>query len=189
MTDTRIIWDPVQLIGDWILKGNVLDTDRELVTAVAVSLFSDALAYDDDRLPDEATRGQPWARRGVWMDHEAREIHDAPPIGGRVWLISREKQTEETRLRAERYCIEALAWLTDPRHRVAQSYTVAAYWFRPQMLGTEINIYRGGRDDIAVRFQPLWNQLFPAAAGVPTPAPPPVQPKRQFGPEFGREFG
>lgn len=159
MTDTRIVWNPVELVGDYALAGNVLDTDRELVTAVAVSLFSDGLALVDDPLPDETTRGAPGARRGWWGDHEAEVIHDAPPIGSRLWLISREKQTEETRQRAEAYCREALAWLVDPRYRAAESYTVRAYWFRFQMLGVEIEIIRGGRQNIAVRFEPAWDQL------------------------------
>ena len=158
MTDIRVVWDPVELIGDWIMKGSVLDTDRELVTAIAISLFTDGLAYEDDPLPDPNDPD----RRGWWGDHEGREIHgQTQGIGSRLWLISREKQTELTRARAEKYAREALNWLIDLR--VADAYTVKAYYFRPAMLGIEIEVIRRGKSTIAGRFEPLWDQLDLAA--------------------------
>ncbi len=152
MSDIRIVWNPDELIGDWLLAGRALDTTREIMTAVAVSLFSHRTALADDALPSGTDR------RGWWGDTEAREIHGGTPIGSRLWLLSREKQTEQTRVRAEDYCREALAWLV--ADRIATRVDVTCVWFAHQRLGAEIDIYRGPAKSIAVRFEKLWNEVM-----------------------------
>ncbi len=152
MADIRIVWSPEMMAGDWALTGSVLDTTRELVTALAVSLFTDRLAEDDDPLPDWTTD-----RRGWWADHEADLVHGATPIGSRLWLIAREKQTDETRLRAEAYIREAVAWMIQAR--LATDIDVAVDWFAFERLGADVTIYRGPASSIAVRFETLWEQL------------------------------
>lgn len=152
MADIRIVWDPVAMSGDWLAKGNTLDTSGELATALAVSLFSDRLAEDDDRLPNWSSD-----RRGWWGDHEAELIHSGTPIGSRLWLISREKQTNETRLAAEAYIREAVSWMLTAR--LATEIDIAVDWFAPERLGAEITIHRGPEKSIAVRFESLWDQL------------------------------
>jgi len=152
MTDIRVAWDPAELVGDWVLTGSVLDTSKELVTALAVSIFTDGLAFADDIIPDGTND-----RRGVWCDLDAAEIHDATPSGSRLWLLSREKHTERTRARAEQYVVECLAWLRTKG--VATDYTVTAYWFGTGRLGIEIEVIRRGRENIAVRFEPLWREI------------------------------
>ena len=153
MADIRIVWDPERMLGDWLRVGSGLDTSRELVTAVAVALFTHRTAEDDDPLPHFASD-----RRGWWGDHEAREIHGGWPIGSRLWLLSREKQTEETRARAEEYIREAL----DPfvTHRICERYDLVVDWFAHERLGAEITLYRGPRESVAVRFETLWNEVL-----------------------------
>lgn len=153
MADIRVVWNPALMAGDWLLTGSILDTSRELVTAVAVSLFTHRTAEDDDRLPDGTTD-----RRGWWADHEASEIYaGATPIGSRLWLLQREKQTEETRLRADGYIREALAWITDMI--LAERVDVNVTWFAFERLGAEITVIRGPKDSIAVRFESLWSEF------------------------------
>lgn len=151
MADIRIVWSPALMAGDWLLAPPDLDGSRQLVTAVAVALFTHRLARDDDPLPDPAG-----SRRGWWADHEAAEIWDGWPIGSRLWLLSREKQTEQTRQRAETYIREAL----DPfvERRIVSGYDLAVAWFAHERLGAEITLYRGG-DRIAVRFETLWDEV------------------------------
>ncbi len=151
MSDIRVIWDPDALLGDWLLTGSVLDTSREIVTAVAISLFTNRTALADDPLPSGTDR------RGWWGDHEARDIHGGTPIGSRLWLLSREKQTEQTRVRAEDYCREALAWMV--ADKLATRIDVACAWFAHQRLGAEIDIIRGPAKSIAVRFEKLWQEV------------------------------
>lgn len=99
MTDIALRFGQARWSADLAIEGGGLATDDGLVTALIISLFTDARARDDDPLP------QPGAdRRGWWGD---------PTIGSRLWLLEREKLTEATRLRAHDYVREALAWLTE----------------------------------------------------------------------------
>lgn len=156
MADIRTIWNPDDLVGDWLLAGNVLDSENELVTAVAISLFTHRTAEDGDRLPNgETAANTVGQRRGWWADHEGDLLYGATPIGSRLWLLSREKQTEETRARAEEYIREALVWITQAR--LATAIDIVVEWFAPERLGALITIYRGQADAIAIRFERLWD--------------------------------
>lgn len=153
MADIRIDWDPEAFAGDWLLAGSTLDATRELVTAVYVALLTWRTANDDDALPAD-----PSDRKGWWGDHEAGEIHGGWPIGSRLWLLARAKQTDETRLLAEEYIRELL----DPLIEIglAERYTLAVDWFAPERLGAEIVFYRGAQGSVAVRFELLWTALL-----------------------------
>lgn len=93
-------------------------SDGDLVLAdtpaapILVSLGSDRRAAADDILPtDPSPLNQPtsWsARRGWWGDALDR---NSRRIGSRLWLLDREKATEQVRLRAQSYVAEALAWM------------------------------------------------------------------------------
>lgn len=102
MGDVAHRWDPVALAGDWTFDGGQLGTADDLATAVVLSLFTDARARDDDRLPDDSGD-----RRGWWGDSRAPQ----GPLGSRLWLLAREKTVDATRRRAEAYAREALQWL------------------------------------------------------------------------------
>ena len=145
MTDIRTTWDPVLNAGDWLIDPPALADGADLETAVLISLFTDARAADDDRLPGAADD-----RRGWW----------GGPLGSRLWLLVREKATNETRLRAEDYCREALAWMrTDG---VADRIDVAAAWAPPPaehgQLFVEVAIYRFGAIIFAGRYGWVWAQ-------------------------------
>ena len=149
MTDIRTVWDADRLSVDWLLDndgaGPGLDDERDLETAVIISLFSDRLADADDRLPDESGD-----RRGWWADTAAEE----GPIGSRLWLISREKQTDETRRRAESYAEEALAWLIEDR--VAERVEVSAAWLEPGFLSLHVIVYRSDGGPLERRWDFVW---------------------------------
>jgi phage gp46-like protein len=178
MADIRVVWDAQAFSGDWLLAGAGLDTTYELVTAVAVALFTWRTAEADDALP--AGDGD---RKGWWGDHESAEIHGGWPIGSRLWLLAREKQTESTRARAEAYIREAL----DPfvGLGLCERIDVAVDWFAQERLGAEIVLTRGPADRIAVRFASLWDEI--AATSTP-PEPLPVQPQQLFDHEFPMEL-
>jgi len=152
MADIRVVWDAERMLGDWLVRNRTLDTSMELVTAVAVALFTHRTAEEDDPLPHFASD-----RRGWWADLDAEELYGGWPIGSRLWLLSREKQTEETRARAEEYIREAL----DPfvARRICERYDLTVDWFAPERLGAEITLYRGPRESIAVRFESLWDEI------------------------------
>lgn len=156
----RVVWDANRMRGDWLLDApsRTLDDTHALVTAVATALFTHRTALTDDRLPDPQSSD----RRGWWADHEAELVRGGWPIGSRLWLISREKQSEETRQRAETYIREAL----DPFVTLAliDRYDLTVDWFAHERLGAEIVLYRGPRGAIAVRFERLWDELTELAA-------------------------
>jgi phage gp46-like protein len=151
LTDVRTRWQAWLLQGDWLFAAPDLVTGRDLETAAVISLFTDRLAEPDDRLPDPGDGD----RRGWWADWD----HEGGLIGSRLWLISREKQTEDVRLRAEDYCREALAWMLEDD--VADSIVVTAAWAvgAPGRLDVDVEIYRARALLLHRSFSWAWEQI------------------------------
>jgi phage gp46-like protein len=153
LSDIRTSWDPWLLQGDWQFMPPDLVSGRDLETAATISLFTDRLALEADPLPDPADGD----RRGWWADWESP---GGGNIGSRLWLISREKQTEETRRRAEDYCREALQWMLDDD--VADSVVVTAAWnvSAPGRLDVDVIISRERKLLLQRNYRWAWGQLF-----------------------------
>lgn len=116
-----------------------LQKESSLFTAIIVSLLTDRRAEPDDRLPDDDPRRASAIgpdRRGWCGDMLAERTGDR--IGSRLWLLAREKQNEETRLRAVAYCKEALQWLIEDG--LAAAVTVEAEWATMGRLDAVIGI-------------------------------------------------
>lgn len=118
-------------------EGGLLKEDS-LTTAVIISLMTDRRAEPDDRLPEDdgRTRAIPLDRRGWAGDALSTDGHR---IGSRLWVLAREKQTEETRRRAIEFAHEALQWLIDDR--IASRITITAEWGKIGRLNMQIVIY------------------------------------------------
>lgn len=155
MSDILTTWDPWLLTGDWMFDGSDLLNGSDLETATILSLFSDRLAEEDDPLPDPSDGD----RRGWWADYNAGLVYPGTgPIGSRLWLISREKSTEDTRLRAEAYCREALQWMLDDD--VADEVAVNASWVGAiaDRLDVSVIISRDGRELLNRAYSWAWAQ-------------------------------
>lgn len=157
MADFRTAWDAAKLAGDWLLAEPGLDVDRDLETAVVLSILTDARAKADDRLDDDADR------RGWWGDTDGEAVHGVREIGSRLWLLAREKQTEETRQRAAHYAREAISWLIGDG--VAASFDVKASFPRPGFLALEIVIVRNSGVPLVLGYEWAWDQLDRSQAG------------------------
>jgi phage gp46-like protein len=159
LPDVRTSWDPFDLKGDWLFVPPDLVTGRDLETATIISLFTDRLALPDDPLPDPADSD----RRGWWADWQA---DDGYQIGSRLWLVSREKETEDVRQRVEDYCNEALQWLLDDD--VADEIDVAASWNTeaPGRLDVSVVIWRARAQLLNRSYSWAWGQLFPQGGMV-----------------------
>lgn len=146
MTDIRTLWQPDAFSGDWFIAPPALANDADLETAVLISLFTDARADPDDKLP-----GAPGDVRGWWGD-----TVDGPPdpLGSKLWLLSREKQTNQVRLRAEDYARDALAWMIEDG--AADRIDVAASFPRLSWLVLQVDIYRQDTIVFTGRFGPFW---------------------------------
>lgn len=149
--DIALGWNNDLWRGDWRLDdaGSLAD-DRDLETAVLLSLFSDRTAMPDDVIPDAGTI------RGYWADPYRRY-----PLGSRLWLLKREKQTETTRRRAEEYSRESLQWMIDCQ--AARSITTKAAWIARGLLELIIEIFPPLGERRLWRFVMTWSQLDPAA--------------------------
>jgi phage gp46-like protein len=154
MADIRTVEDYSELQGDWVFVPPDLVTGRDLETAAMISLFTDRLALPEDPLPDPADDD----RRGWWADWEFAGGN----IGSRLWLISREKQTEEVRRRAEDYCREALQWMIEDD--IADTIAITAAWAgsAPGRLEVEVIIARERKVLLTRSYSWAWGQLFNA---------------------------
>lgn len=147
MPDIATSWVPQTGYGDWQVAGPDLRGGSDLETAVLISLFTDRLADPDDVIPDGTDD-----RRGWWGD-AGRDR----PLGSKLWLLERAKQTEATRLRAADYMQTALDWMIDAG--VAAEVVVTAEWLRPGVLGAGIRIVQPDGSAVDFNFQWAWKAV------------------------------
>jgi phage gp46-like protein len=147
-SDIAIVWDAERTAGDWQLtaSGELL-TAGALESAVMVSLFTDARAQPDDRLPPGETD-----RRGWWGNALGDD-----PIGSRLWLLRRAKQLPDTLRLAEDYIREALAWLV--ADGLAARVEVSAEWVARSRIGARISIVQGEGSAAALRAEWAWQGI------------------------------
>lgn len=147
MSDTTIQWDVLNARGDWALVGAQLQTGNDLQTAVLISLFTDRQATSDDVIPDGS--GDP---RG-WVG----DLGSDYPIGSRLWLLDRSKQTSAVLAKASDYCNEALQWLIDDG--VVAKFAIVTEWTKPTTLGIQITAYKQDGTTVAMNFSSAWNGI------------------------------
>lgn len=87
-----------------------------LNSAITISLFTDARADNDDVLPDDSQD-----KRGYWGD---MDLDSGESLGSKLWLLQREKITQQTLNKMQSYILEALQWLIDEDHLLAVQVTV-----------------------------------------------------------------
>lgn len=90
---------------DLVIENGDLKTGDNLKTAVYISLFTWARAKEND----EVLEGN--SKNGWWGDNLS-DNHNIK-IGSRLWLLKREKITQETINKAVEYSKEALQWMKD----------------------------------------------------------------------------
>lgn len=127
MADISITWDASNSRGDWKMSGPVLATGNDIETAILISIFSDRMAQPGDVIPDGTNDPRGW-----WAD-------DDVPIGSRMWLLQRAKQTGTTLQLAYDYLAEALKWMVDDG--VVGRFDMSTQWVRTGMLGAVIVAY------------------------------------------------
>lgn len=154
MNDISIAWSPAISRGDWTLRGSQLQSGNDLVTAVLLSIFTDRVANPDDLIPDGT--GDP---RGWWGDDPRA------PIGSRLWLLSRSKQTTTTLSRAQGYIAECLKWLIDDG--VVARFDISTEWMRSGQLGARIIAYQSSGEVITLNSSAEWG--FITTPSAPTP--------------------
>lgn len=150
LADLALTWSNELGSGDLSIIDLDLASDRGLMTAVILSLFTDRRAETDDVPPSGDARD----RRGWWADQFAAVTGDR--IGSRLWLLDRAKNSNETKLRAEEYAREALAWLIEDRVVSRIDVVIEA---TGAVLVLTVGLLRPGRDAVAFRFAHTWDNL------------------------------
>jgi phage gp46-like protein len=161
MTDIRVI-EVVSLEAmtmDWLLQSDgTLDETNELASAVSVALGSDALSGEEEILPDPDSDD----RRGWWADYQAKEIWNGWPIGVKNWLLLRAKINDVpsfeggTVQRARVYTEQALQPFVD--QQICSGFDVTAERMGLDRIYVTVIMYRGPKQNIALKFQILWGQ-------------------------------
>ncbi|WP_234083052.1 phage GP46 family protein [Enterobacter quasiroggenkampii] len=117
-----------------------------LPRAVIISLFSWRRANPDDNAPDPM---------GWWGDTYPTVTGDR--IGSRLWLLGREKVTNDTLNRARDYAIEALQWMLDDG--VAARIDVDSRRSGQDAAELGITIYQRDGTTWNMRFDDYWRIL------------------------------
>lgn len=130
-------------------NGHSLIRDPGLETATLISLFSQGRAGEEDKLPDKAD-----TRRGWWGD----TLHEKP-IGSKLWLLDRAKITDETRVAAEQYARDCLAWMVEDG--IADSIEVETRRNGLYRIDTAVRIIKKDNSNVFFRYFLNWKaQIF-----------------------------
>lgn len=142
---------------DYQISAPGLAADDGLETAVLLSLYTDRRADADDTLPDDNAD-----RRGWWGDSYADTVGDQ--IGSKLWLLRREKATDDVLQRAKQYASESLQWLIEDD--VVLSVDVIAEWQQldagGRTLALQVTLRRNDNSTIKYRFNDFWEGIHGA---------------------------
>lgn len=145
MTDLALV--PGETSADFAIANNDLVADDGLDTSIYLSLFCDRRAGDEDVLPLGETD-----RRGFYGDDVPLVANDR--LGSRLWMLKREKQTNETLARAKEYAEEALAWLT--QDKAASVVTVATSYPQTGVMLISLTIEKPTTDPVRFDYNYTW---------------------------------
>lgn len=134
--------------ADYAVDSMLLATDDGLTTAVILSLFTDARARPDDRLPHSDSD-----LRGWWGD--AWPMVPGESMGSRLWLTWPGKQTADNLARAREAADESLRWLVDDG--IARAVMVQATNPRDGVLALAVSIEKPDGEALSLRFESLWS--------------------------------
>ena len=147
---------------DWsLLPNGTLDDTQALATAVCVALGTNALASDQDILPDPDSN----ERCGWWGDLDAELIWDGWPIGSKLWLLRRAKinsasaRDGATQMLIENYIRDAIQPFVD--HKICSSFAIWTTRVDTQRIDALVTIYRGPQQPIELRYAVLWDAIGP----------------------------
>jgi phage gp46-like protein len=152
LADLALVWSNATGDADLAMIDDDLASDRGLVTAVLLSLFTDRRAENDDVPPS----GDSSDRRGWWADQFAAVEGDR--IGSRLWLLDRSTLTNETLLKAKGYVAEALQWMIDDKVVASIPVTVTRMT-APDGIMIAGELLRPGRDSVSFRFAHTWDHI------------------------------
>ena len=141
-TGRSIVDQNGQPVAAIFTPGYGLVTGEDLLTAVLISLFTDAQADPDDTIPDGTDNPRGW-----W----------GGVIGSKLWLRLRSKALPATSALVKHDIEQALAWLVSDG--VAAAVEVSTEWIARTALGVRIVIRRNDGTIRALAFSNLWETI------------------------------
>ena len=141
------------------MPDGTLDDRQALATAIMVALGTDALAGNDDVLPDPDSTD----RAGWWGDLDAEAIWDGWPIGCKLWLLKRAKinsiasREGATVARVDHYIRDAIQPFVD--RKVCSGFDVWTSRVDDQRIDALVRVYRGPLPSIELRYAILWDGM------------------------------
>lgn len=151
--DFALNWDGLESSADLIVSGGGFVGEAGLYTALALSLFLDRRADDDDELPTGSTAFGEADRRGWWGNDVLADEGDE--YGSRLWLYRRSSLTEGVLEDLQRACEEALEWFVDSG--IAASVDVVVSVGAPGRADIRITITR--QSDLPIQYTFVWDAL------------------------------
>lgn len=147
MSDIKIVWDASSSTATLPRSKGDFTEDDGLSTAIILSLLTWGRAGDED-LPSSEDK------KGWWGDSYADV--DSDQIGSKIWLLFREKVTDETILRLKEYATQSLNWLIEDK--VASRVDVAAERNAAdhERIDLGVTVYRGDEKAVELRFDNIW---------------------------------
>ena len=144
MSDITTVWNTTN--GDWQQAGASLKSGGDLQTAILISVFSDRVALPSDTILDGSNDPRGWCG-------------DDPttPIGSRIWLLERSKQTTQVLGLAKSYLAEALQWLIDAK--IVASFDILTEWTAAGTLGAQITAHKPVGAALSLNFQWAWTGI------------------------------
>jgi phage gp46-like protein len=106
MSDISFIFDSDKGHSDIQIVGGDFLLDDTLQTAVEISLFTDRRATTSEIQTFQRGIQERQSRRGYWANF-FKEFAQ----GTGLWLLQREKKTQETLSRAKTFCNDSLNWM------------------------------------------------------------------------------
>jgi phage gp46-like protein len=146
---------------DWqLLDDGTLDDTQALASAVVLALGTDAMASEDDVLPDPDSTD----REGWWGDYEADIIWNAWPIGSKLWLLRRSaieppgSRNGATTTAVQGYIAQAIGPFV--QNGIISSYDLYVYQVNTQRIDARIVLYRGPTPQVTMLYSVLWDALI-----------------------------
>lgn len=146
--ETGVPGGDIGVLSDIGITSPGLTLDKDLQTAVIISLFTNRLAEPDDDIDDGD-------RQGWWADTYATV--NGSRIGSRLWELRRTKQLQSVVNLAKQYTIEALQWLIEDQ--IAAAVEVEAEIVAMYTLGIGVKIFKPNATSVNFKFQYVWSQI------------------------------
>lgn len=141
-----------------LLNDGTLDDSQALATSICIALGTNALADEEDPLPDPDSTD----RQGWWGNMDAAEIWGGWDIGSKLWLLRRSKiegpnsQRGATVARVKAYITQAIQPFVD--HKICSRFEVQANRIKDERIDAIVIIYRGPLPAIELRYAILWEE-------------------------------